>query len=62
VKASPPKTADAAVTLALPKPPHRAVAPSSDSGTPWTGIVIVVLILAALGGGGLWMARSRVRS
>jgi hypothetical protein len=62
VKASPPKTADAPVKLALPKAPHRAVAASSDSGTPWTGIVIVVLILAALGGGGLWMARSRARS
>lgn len=59
VTANPPAGADAKVTLALPA--SKKAGSGQGSGTPWAGIAIAAVLVAALGGGAVWRARSGAR-
>lgn len=58
VSANPPAGADAKVALALPATKKAADSSKGGGSTPWAGIAIAAVLVAALGGGALWRARS----
>lgn len=68
VDAEPPASPDAPVSLALPEEASDDVATDGggaedgDGGTPWAGIALGGLLVAALGGAAAWKSRSGPRS
>ena len=68
VETEPPASPDAQVSLALPEEATDDAAADGvgaeggDGGTPWAGIAIGALLVAALGGAAAWKSRSGPRS